>query len=78
LAANLAGQPPAYVVTCGFDPLRDEGRAYAERLRAAGVAVEHREWPGQIHAFTVLTEAIPEGESCIAEIARWLKRTLAA
>jgi acetyl esterase len=78
LAANLAGQPPAYVVTCGFDPLRDEGRAYAERLRGAGVAVEHREWPGQIHAFTVLTEAIHEGESCIAEIARWLKRTLAA
>jgi len=77
LAADLAGQPPAYVVTCGFDPLRDEGREYAERLAAAGVATVHREWPGEIHAFTILTAVIPEGDACIGEIAEWLKRTLA-
>ena len=77
LTPDLAGQPPAYVVTCGFDPLRDEGRAYAERLAAAGVEAVHREWPGQIHAFTVLTRAIPQGEACIAETAAWLRKTLA-
>src|SRR5438094_972816 len=49
-AADLAGQPPALIVTAGFDPLRDDGRLYAERLRAAGVDVVHHEYPGQIHA----------------------------
>jgi acetyl esterase len=60
-AKDLAGQPPTMVVTAGFDPLRDEGLAYAERLRAAGVDVVYREYPGQIHAFVSLTKAIPQG-----------------
>ncbi len=60
-ARDLAGQPPSLVITAGFDPLRDEGRAYADRLRAAGVDVAYREYPGQIHAFVSLTKAIPAG-----------------
>jgi len=60
-ARDVAGQPAALVVTAGFDPLRDEGRAYADRLRAANVDVVYREYPGQIHAFVSLTRAIPEG-----------------
>jgi len=39
------------VITAGFDPLRDEGHAYADRLRAAGVDVSDREYAGQIHTF---------------------------
>jgi acetyl esterase len=39
------------VVTAGFDPLRDEGDQYADRLRQAGVAVDHRQMPSMIHAF---------------------------
>jgi acetyl esterase len=74
--ANLAGQPPALVITAGFDPLRDEGQAYAERLRAAGVDVEYREYPGQIHAFVSLTKAIPQGLACTREIAEYLRRRL--
>jgi acetyl esterase len=55
LADDLTGQPAAMVVTAGFDPLRDEGHAYAERLRAAGVDVVYREYGGQVHAFLLLT-----------------------
>ena len=75
-APSLAGQPPTMIVTAGFDPLRDEGRAYADRLRAAGVDVVYREYPGQIHAFVSLTKAIPQGLACTLEIAEYLRRQL--
>jgi acetyl esterase len=75
-APKLAGQPPALVVTAGFDPLRDEGHAYAEKLREAGVDVVYREFPGQIHAFVSLTKAIPQGMACTLEIAEYLRQRL--
>nr|AEM45126.1 hypothetical protein [uncultured organism] len=76
-ARDLRGQPPALVITAGFDPLRDEGRAYADRLSAAGVEVVHREYPGQIHAFVSLTKAIPQGMGCTLEIGDYLRAQLA-
>ena len=51
LADDLSGLPPALLVTAGFDPLRDEGRQYAEAMRAAGVAVDYREFGSLIHGF---------------------------
>jgi acetyl esterase len=75
-ATNLAGQPPTLVVTGGFDPLRDEGLAYAEKLRAAGVDVVYREYPGQIHAFVSLTKAIPQGLTCTFEIGDYVRQRL--
>jgi acetyl esterase len=76
-ARSLAGQPPAMVITAGFDPLRDEGKLYADRLRAAGVDVVYREYPGQIHAFVSLTKAIPEGLQCTFEIGDYVRSRLA-
>jgi acetyl esterase len=75
-APHLAGQPPALIVTAGFDPLRDEGRAYGDRLREAGVEVVYREYPGQIHAFVSLTKAIPQGMACTLEVADYLRQRL--
>ena len=77
-ATTLAGQPPAMIVTGGFDPLRDEGHAYAEALRRAGVEVVYREFPGQIHAFVSLTKAIPQGMACTLEIAEYLRKRMSA
>ena len=76
IRGDLRGQPPALVVTAGFDPLRDEGHAYAEALRKAGADVVYREYPGQIHAFVSLTRAIPQGMACTLEIGDYLRRRL--
>jgi acetyl esterase len=75
-AADLSGQPPTLVITAGFDPLRDEGHAYAERLRAAKVEATDHEYPGQIHAFVSLTKAIPQGLAATHEIADYLREKL--
>jgi acetyl esterase len=76
-AADLAGLPPALVLTAEFDPLRDEGEAYAARLRAAGVHVEMARYPGQIHGFYA-NAAMDDGKKAIAHGAATLKRILDA
>ena len=56
-AEDLSGLPPAYVVTCELDPLRDEGNQYAARLLAAGVSVELHCWPGTFHGVQLVQGA---------------------
>ena len=69
LARDLSGLPPASVVTAGFDPLRDEGIEYAERLEEAGVDVVHRNYDDMIHGFASMTGAVSTAESCLEDIA---------
>lgn len=78
LADDFAGLPRAYIMTAGYDPLRDEGDAYASRLREAGVEVAHRRYPGQIHGFLTMGRLIPEADHLIADAAQWLRQSLAA
>ena len=64
---DLAGLPPAVVVTAGFDPLRDEGEAYAERLAEAGVPVQVRRFDSMIHGFFDMGMFSPGARSAIDE-----------
>jgi acetyl esterase len=66
-APSLSGLPPAYLVTAEHDPLRDEGFAYADRLRAARVPVEHRHYGSQIHAFFTFTGVLDDADKAVAE-----------
>lgn len=75
-AADLSGLPPALVVTAGHDLLRDEGKAYADRLAAAGVPVEYRCYEQTIHAFISWANAIPTGFEALEFIAARLKAGL--
>ena len=67
-AADLAGLPPAYVHTAEFDPMRDEGKAYAERLASHGVPVEHVCHPGMIHLFYAMTSVVPYAQAALRQI----------
>jgi acetyl esterase len=68
-SADLSGLPPAYVATAGFDPLRDEGEAYAARMREAGVEVALRRHPGLIHGFANMTAISPASNAAMRELA---------
>ena len=73
-AGDLSGLPPAIVVTCEFDPLRDEGDAYAAALAAAGVPTEHVRARGHTHASLTMVDMVLSAEPIRARIADALRR----
>jgi acetyl esterase len=69
----IAATAPAFVITAEFDPLRDEGEAYAAKLSSLGVPTVARRFDGQIHAFYSMPLAIPAGAEAIAQSAELLR-----
>lgn len=74
---HLSGLPSATVITAQYDPLRDEGVAYAERLASAGVPVEAEEAPGMIHGFFSMFAFVPDAVAYIDRAGARLKAALA-
>jgi acetyl esterase len=72
-AKTLVGLPPAYVLTAGADPLRDEGDEYARHLKQAGVPVTYRHFPGQFHGFFTMGKLLQQANVAAKEIGDWLK-----
>ena len=77
-AADLSGLPPALVLTAEYDPLRDEGEAYAARLRQAAVQVSLVRYEGLIHAFIHRTNRFDKARAAVADMAAALRAMLAA
>jgi acetyl esterase len=71
-APNLSGLPPAFVITAEFDPLRDEGEAYAARLQQAGVPVTVKRYPGMVHGFVSMRGVVSDGRQAIQEAAKFV------
>jgi len=77
LATSLRGLPPAIVITAEFDPLRDEGEGYAQRLIDAGVPVHLQRYDGLTHEFFGLAGVVPKAKQAVDDVAKGLKQAFA-
>jgi acetyl esterase len=77
-AKDLSGLPPAWVCTAEFDPLRDEGEAYAKRLQEAGVSTQLTRFDGLIHGFISMGLVAPKAQAAIDEAVAALKKGFGA
>jgi acetyl esterase len=78
LTTDLSGMPPALVLTAGFDPLRDEGAAYADALSSAGIPTQYVCFERQIHGFIVMGGAVDEANTAVRMCADFLRARFAA
>ena len=74
---NLAGLPRAIVATAGFDPLRDEGKAYAEKLEKAGVPTKHKMYKGLLHVCWQLHGAFYDNKPLVDDVVAEFKEVFA-
>lgn len=70
---RLEGLPPTIIATAGFDPLVDDGAAYAKKLEAAGVAVQFKCYDSLAHGFTAFTEVVPAARQACIEVAEMVR-----
>jgi acetyl esterase len=77
LAASLSGLPPALVLTAGYDPLVDEGRAYADRLAVDGVQTEYCDYPDMVHGFITMGRVLDTATAALAGCARAVRQAFA-
>lgn len=70
LAEDLSGLPPALIITAGYDPLKDEGKAYADRLTEAGVPTSYINYPGMVHGFFSMAGIVPEARQALEKASR--------
>jgi acetyl esterase len=75
-AADLSGLPPAFVLTAEFDPLRDQGEAYARQLESAGCAVEARRYDGVFHGFFGMRDLMDTAQQAFDDVTKSLRRAL--
>ncbi len=75
-AKDFSNLPPAHIITAGYDPLRDEGHAYFEKLQAAGIPVTYKCYESMIHAFLHMSGSSPAVKVALMEIAAVLKKAL--
>jgi acetyl esterase len=75
-AKDFSGLPPAYVMLAGYDPLHDEGLAYAEKLQQAGVKVTIADYGDMVHCFIYLQTVLPQAHDAVAAAAKAIKDAL--
>ena len=78
LAPKLSGLPPALIITAGFDPLRDEGEAYGEKLKKSGIPVKISRYEGMIHGFISMDAVISKAKDAMTEVATSLSNAFQA
>jgi len=71
---NLKGLPPAYVLTCGLDPLRDEGKLYADNMSCHGVKVNYHHEKAMPHGFLNFSRAFPKARTIPLDVAEFLRK----